>query len=1338
MRLGLDGPDLSLSGQGPAVTVDFRPGALETIAESVGPVPHVLLRDTGPDEEAGPVLRPAPEADPAIRYRIDGEIGRGGMGRVLKGRDPDLNRDVALKVLRDDLRDRPEAVRRFVEEAQIGGQLQHPGIVPVYELGTMGDRRPFFSMKLIKGQTLAALLAGRPDPGAGLPRFLVVFEAVCQTVAYAHARGVIHRDLKPSNVMVGSFGEVQVMDWGLAKVLPRGGRADDAQAGRSEADETVIATARSGGAEAELSHAGSVLGTPAYMAPEQARGEIAGVDERADVFALGSILCEILTGAPAFLGRSAGEIQRKAALGDTAGALGRLDASGAEAELVALAKACLAAEPIDRPRDARAVSNAVTAHLAGVQARLKAAELARAAESVRAEEATQRALVERDRRRMTVALAATVVVLIGVAGGSGVWYAQQRQALRVRIDRLIDRAEGALERVERDDLAAASAPWEEARLALAEAEEAAGRRPPAAIAARLRDGRARLTRAGRLRTLLAELETIRGTRSEYASEYADDSRADREYAEAFRAYGLNVAAEATDPAEAGAALAGRSSSPEIAAALDDWTWVRFRRADRKDVPAWRRLVATARAADPDPWRDALRAQLGQPTARATAVLKEIARDLKGLEGQPVHGLTLLARLLREAGERDLSATILHLAWRLAPGDFWVNYELAGSSWHEATWRIERPEEAVRFGTAAVAARPRSAIAHDSLGGALQARGDLQAAIAEHRAAVRLKPGMTSAHVNLGVALRRKGNVDAAIAELREALRLDPDLPLAHNNLGNALHEKGDLDGAIAEHRETLRLKPDSAGAHTNLGNVLRQKGDLDGALAEQREAVRLSPELAEAHYNLGKVLHVRGDLDEALAEQRTAIRLRPEQADFHLGLGAILFDRGDRKAAIAEWREAIRLKPDLVDAHDNLAGALAREDDLDGAIAAWREVARLQPGRALAQFNLGVSLFRKGDLNGAIAHYRAAIQADPKLASAHRGIGNVLEGKGDLDGAIDAYREALRWEPDNAGAHLDLGNALRAKRDVDGAVAQYRAAIRLKPALAAAHHNLGSVLRDAGDLEGALAAHRTAVRLEPGNAVAHYHLGLDLQDKGDTDSAIAAYREAIRLDADSAEAHCNLGILLRDRGEFEPALAALRRGDALGSSQPGWRYPSAEWVRQTERLVALVARLPAVLQGKDRPGAKGERLAFAQVAQQTGHYAAAARLFAEALEAEPKLGDERGAQHRYNAACAAALAAAGAGKDDPPPDDAGRAQLRSQALGWLQAELAVWEKILQAGNSNTRTAIAATLRHWQTDRDLASVRQASALDRLPEAEHAEWCALWDEAARLQKRAMTPP
>ena len=303
-RASLPGdPTGLISGDTPAL------GVLDSIAASIGPVPRVLLRDTGPGEEPGPD-RPAggrDDDDRSIRYRIDGEIARGGMGAILKGRDPDLGRDVALKVLREDYRDDADMVRRFVEEAQIGGQLQHPGIVPIYELGTFADRRPFFAMKLVKGHTLARLLGTAPGPPTTTsPRFLSIFEAIAQTVAYAHARGVIHRDLKPSNVMVGRLRRGAGDGLGPGQG-PAPGRRRRRRAGRQgRPRRRVIATARSGSDAPACPAPGSAMGTPAYMAPEQARGEVDRVDERADVFALGSILCEILTGQPAFLGRVLG------------------------------------------------------------------------------------------------------------------------------------------------------------------------------------------------------------------------------------------------------------------------------------------------------------------------------------------------------------------------------------------------------------------------------------------------------------------------------------------------------------------------------------------------------------------------------------------------------------------------------------------------------------------------------------------------------------------------------------------------------------------------------------------------------------------------------------------------------------------------------------------------------------------------------------------------------------------------------------------------------------------------------------------------------------------------
>ena len=407
-----------------------RQNVLTTLGSDCGTVPRIHLRDL-PDEPE-PLVKPrsaempAPNVANLGRYQLQGEIARGGMGAILKGRDVDLGRDLALKVLLESHQGNPEVVSRFIEEAQIGGQLQHPGIAPVYELGTFPepDHRPYFAMKLIKGQTLAALLRERSDPTHELARFLAIFEQVCQTMAYAHARGVIHRDLKPSNVMVGSFGEVQVMDWGLAKVLARGGIADEA--GANPGQEADVMTVRSGSAgSGSESEAGSVLGTPAYMAPEQARGEVNRLDERTDVFGLGAILCEILTGRPPNVGSTREEIRGNAANGELTDALHRLGICTAEAELIELARDCLAVEQDMRPHNGGDVVWRLTAYLTGVQERLRAAELARVEAQARADE-------ESRRLKLTMALGAAVVCFVALACGGGFWTIQQRQARHAR------------------------------------------------------------------------------------------------------------------------------------------------------------------------------------------------------------------------------------------------------------------------------------------------------------------------------------------------------------------------------------------------------------------------------------------------------------------------------------------------------------------------------------------------------------------------------------------------------------------------------------------------------------------------------------------------------------------------------------------------------------------------------------------------------------------------------------------------------------------------------------------------------------------------------------------
>jgi DNA-binding SARP family transcriptional activator len=375
-----------------------------------------------PTVDPSPLLPHAAAPPPALlagRYELGELIGEGGMGIVHLARDRALDRQVAVKRLRPGLPVDSPAVVRFLFEAKLTGQLQHPGIPAVHELGTLADGQPFLAMKLVKGQTLQELLRQRSSPADDLGRFVAVFEQLCHAVGYAHAHRVIHRDLKPANIMVGAFGEVQVMDWGLAKVLGDPAStvpdsdADDPDA--TAALQTEIGTPQPDGS---ATRTGAVLGTPGYMAPEQAGGEIRKLDARSDVFGLGAILCQILTGRPPYSGKDAQALRLQAIRGDMSDALAQLDSCAAEPELVALCRRCLAQQQQERPADGLAVAAAVAGIRQAAETRARQAELQRERTLVQAAEQT--------RRRRLALCAALAIVAVLVAGLAASLYQMQR------------------------------------------------------------------------------------------------------------------------------------------------------------------------------------------------------------------------------------------------------------------------------------------------------------------------------------------------------------------------------------------------------------------------------------------------------------------------------------------------------------------------------------------------------------------------------------------------------------------------------------------------------------------------------------------------------------------------------------------------------------------------------------------------------------------------------------------------------------------------------------------------------------------------------------------------
>lgn len=367
----------------------------------------------------------------AGRYQIVEEIASGGMGAVLRARDPVLGRTLAVKIMLPHTMMNEEAQARFAEEARITGQLQHPGIPPVHDLGTLENGCPFFAMKLIEGRTLASLIKERRQTSPGptdssttpsdLPRFLSVFGQICQTLAYAHSQGIIHRDLKPHNVMVGEFSEVQVMDWGLAKVLAQ---PETSNPHRGEASVNLDSGDT---VDRGLTHTGQTMGTPAYMAPEQAQGEIHSLDARCDVFALGAILYEILVGERLHQASAVENVMMQPYHVRLAAAFEHLDQSGESPELLALTKRCLAINKEDRPAHAGEVAEAMERYEEEMRQRLRRAELEKAQAEVQAVEDRRRrqveeakALSERRRRKMQLALSLVILValLLGAIGAT--------------------------------------------------------------------------------------------------------------------------------------------------------------------------------------------------------------------------------------------------------------------------------------------------------------------------------------------------------------------------------------------------------------------------------------------------------------------------------------------------------------------------------------------------------------------------------------------------------------------------------------------------------------------------------------------------------------------------------------------------------------------------------------------------------------------------------------------------------------------------------------------------------------------------------------------------------
>ena len=810
----------------------------------------------GGDGEPGPLAAPGPLLpDGQPRYVPGAEIARGGMGRILIAEDRLLGRTVALKLLR---RSSESLTRRFLREQRVTARLQHPAIIPIHDAGVLPGGEPFFAMRLVKGEDLERTAARARSLEARL-RLLPSLLGVVDAVAYAHGEGVVHRDLKPQNVLVGPFGEVVVVDWGLARELgaaPEGG--DEVRS----ADAGALASGPPGG-EPAATRDGEVLGTLAYMAPEQARGSAA--DARSDVYGLGAILYHVLAGAPPHAGR--GESLSIGALLHAPEPLGQR-VPDVPADLVAIVERAMAREPEARYASAQELAEDLKRWQAG---RLVAAHRYSPGDLLRR-------FARRYRAPLLVAGAA-LVVLVGLGGVA------LRRVVAERTRALAEQARA------------------ESQRSRAEAQRVAAE---ALVGFILGDLRGRLERVGRLDALEGVARAV--TAYQEGSPPAEDAAAAARRSGvaglagdvAFALGNLDAADESYERSrraaeEAGAGELAAEARCRAALRLGD---VRKRRGDLDAATSFYDACAALARSAPGPiFRD-----LSVRSSLALAEMARIRGELPAARRLLEEARPVAVALVEEAGGpgADAARLLLTLRRELVQTLFTAGEVAAARDEAQATVALARARRSARPDDAD--ARYDAGTALALLGLPLQLGGDLMTpeplyreALEEHRALAARDPSNVQwQHAisvdtdRMGALMKLRGDTAAALLWLRESdaasvrvaaiapgnLEWQRDLFLSAITLSDALSDLGRLDEARAEVQraiaiqERLRaLAPGAGRAAHELGSALLTLGELElkaHRIAAGQGALRRGIAELRAYLDTADAPAVRQDLVNAL------------------------------------------------------------------------------------------------------------------------------------------------------------------------------------------------------------------------------------------------------------------------------------------------------------------------------------------------------------------------------------------------------------------------------------------------------------------------------------------
>lgn len=763
----------------------------------------------GASSELGQVL---PEID---GYDVESILGRGGMGIVFKARHRKLNRYVALKMLISGTYAVRHELIRFRREAQAVAMLRHPNIVQVHDVGDMAGR-PYFTLEFVDGGTLAQKIVRTPHPPRDAAELVATLAGAVQ---FAHQSGIIHRDLKPANILLTASGMPKIADFGLARWIMEG------------RDFTI---------------SGARVGTPTHMAPEQAIGKPDEIGPGVDIYALGVILYELLTGMPPFAGATAAEIERRI-LYDEPVPPSRSNAR-VPRDLETICLKCLQKNPARRYASAQDLADDLHRFLDGKP--VVARPVSRIAR-----------IIKWARRRPGIAaLVIGLCLVIGTAAGATIWIRQQENARQQEAERREERARQAIESAIKQVYVSARAEnWQEAKLILAEANT------------HLSDSNSADLQQ-QIQRVQSDLEFVQGLQR--IRELATSSVTER-YSNESLAYTVRMTESEKVFSQAGLGLDGSAEKiasriqnselrDQIIAAIDEWA---LAAAINGGDEMQRQLLQIAKLADAgDTWRDRLRDPENWHNRKALLKLAEDASKTKRLPA--AHQLAITAALLRLAGEQDKEVQLLRDALLRSPGDYWLNWEMAG-----ALRREKKNDDAVVYLRVVVALRPTNAWAINWLGIALSEAGEQEEALSWCRIASELSPQNGPISHNLVVALLRAGRKEEAEIECRRAAQAMPNEFWAHYMFAIVLlNETNNVDEALPLLHKAIKLNPNWPGAYYYLGNALLKCKRYEESIQAYEKNLTLEPKNVPVHYGIGQCLQKLGRHSSAIAKFEWVLR----------------------------------------------------------------------------------------------------------------------------------------------------------------------------------------------------------------------------------------------------------------------------------------------------------------------------------------------------------------------------------------------------------------------------------------------------------------------------------